>query len=108
MKIIPFTEAWYSLCGLKLQQLIETKNRSNKVVYVGNNTIRVKRMVIPGNSLKASSQSIRPKGLGTDVFDDLLGIKQDKDNKKKRKNKHKKEKPWKKEKGNETYTQDKD
>ena len=54
------------------------------------------------------SQAIRQKGIAKDVFDNLLGIKQDKDNKKKRKNKHKKEKPWKKEKGNETYTQDKD
>ncbi|HUV84174.1 MAG TPA: hypothetical protein VMV86_00610 [Methanosarcinales archaeon] len=97
MKIIPFTEAWYSLCALKLQQLIETKNRSNEVVYVGNNTIRVKRMAIPGNSLKASPMSIRPNGIPKDVFEDLLGVAKEKDKKKKRKNKHKKDRPWKKE-----------
>ena len=47
---------------------------------------------------------IRPKGLGKDVFEDLMGQEnKDKGKKKKRKNKHKKERPWGNKKENDAY-----
>lgn len=49
--------------------------------------------------IKLASMSIRPKGVGKDLFDDLMGIKEDKNNKKKKSKTQvskKPAKPWKK------------